>query len=160
MLPFAYTHLSTLFLRAARGKNIELREWQRGTVGHPGGWTYHAKGIWVTFPPPSTSPSTSTTSTSPAKAGERKEDTEPAGPSVTLIGSSNYTTRSYGLDLEVGAMLVTTDEGLQKRWKREEEMLARYTKAVTEEELGTKDRRAGWKVRVAMWIVKILGGAL
>ena len=79
---------------------------------------------------------------------------------MTLIGSSNYTTRSYGLDLEVGALIVTTDEELQRKWKREEEMLGRYTMAVTEEELGTKDRRASWRVRLAMWIVRKVGGAL
>ncbi|KAL9128735.1 MAG: hypothetical protein Q9217_002642 [Psora testacea] len=145
MLPAAYTRLLTLFLQLGRGKSIQLREWQRGIVGQPGGWTYHAKGLWVTFQPP---------------ASAQQKGTDPIGPSVTLIGSSNYTTRSYGLDLEVGAMVVTSDAGLQRKWEREEEMLGKYTKAVTEEELGAKDRKASWRVRVAMWIVKKVGGAL
>ncbi len=139
MLPAAYTHLSLRFLQAARGKNIQLREWQRGVVGQKDGWTYHAKGLWVTLP---------------QEAGIR------AGPSATLIGSSNYTTRSYGLDLEVGAMVVTSDEGLMRKWKTEEEMLAKPSRPVGEEELAGNERRAGWKVRAAMWVVKMVGGAL
>lgn len=141
MLPKAYTHLSLVFLKAARGKPIKLREWQRGIVGQEGGWTYHAKGLWVTLP-----------SSAP--------QTQEQGPSATLIGSSNYTTRSYGLDLEVGAMVVTSDEGLKRKWKREEEMLLEHTRAVGEEDLGRKERKATWRVRVAMWIVGAVGGAL
>lgn len=140
MLPAAYTHLSLRFLQAARGKNIQLREWQRGIVGQQDRWTYHAKGLWVTLPQQGTG--------------------VPVGPSATLIGSSNYTTRSYGLDLEVGAMVVTSDEGLMRKWKREEEMLAKPSRPVREGELAGKERRAGWKVRAAMWIVRLVGGSL
>ncbi|KAL9101335.1 MAG: hypothetical protein Q9163_003403 [Psora crenata] len=143
MLPAAYTRLSTLFLQAAREKSIQLREWQRGIVGRPGGWTYHAKGLWIAF-----------------HSQTQNKEAESTGPSVTLIGSSNYTTRSYGLDLEVGALVVTSDAGLQEKWKQEEEALRKYTKVVTEQELGAKDRRASWRVRLAMWIVNKAGGAL
>lgn len=140
MLPAAYTHLSSTFLRAARGKRIQLREWQRGVVGQADGWTYHAKGLWVTL--------------------ISKSENELVGPSATLIGSSNYTTRSYGLDLEVGAMVVSTDEKLMRKWKREEEKLLKHTKAVSEADLSTEERRASWRVKLAMWIVKFVGGAL
>ena len=137
MLPAAYTHLSLKFLEAARGRKIQLREWQRGIVGQKDGWTYHAKGLWVTLP-----------------------GSNPVGPSATLIGSSNYTTRSYDLDLEIGAMVVTSDEGLMRKWKKEEDILAKPSKQVTEKELAGKDRRASWRVRVAMWIVRVVGGSL
>ena len=139
MLPAAYTHLSSIFLRAARGKPIELREWQRGVVGEPDGWTYHAKGLWVTLP---------------------REQERAVGPSATLIGSSNYTTRSYGLDLEVGALIVTKDEDLMRRWKMEEDTLIGPTDRIDEKELAGKKRRADWKTRIAMRIVKAVGGAL
>lgn len=82
------------------------------------------------------------------------------GPSATVIGSSNYTSRSYGLDLEVGALVVTDDEGLMRKWRREEEGLRKWTREVGETELAGEERRAGWRVRVAMWIVKVVGGAL
>lgn len=139
MLPAAYTHLSLKFLEAARGRRLQLREWQRGIVGQKDGWTYHAKGLWVTLP---------------------GSESKPAGPSATLIGSSNYTTRSYDLDLEVGAMVVTSDEGLMRKWKREVDILAKPSRQTTEEELAGKDRRASWRVRVAMWIVRAVGGSL
>ncbi|KAL9612430.1 MAG: hypothetical protein Q9167_002978 [Letrouitia subvulpina] len=142
LLPAAYTHLSLRFLQAAQGARISLREWKRGVVGQPDGWTYHAKGLWTTFPPSSTA------------------SLQPPGPSATVIGSSNYTTRSYSLDLEVGALVVTSDQGLMHKWRREEEELLRYTTEVNEQDLKVKERRAGWRVKAAMWIVKAVGGAL
>ena len=165
LLPAAYTHLSLRFLQAARGTNIQLREWQRGVVGRQDGWTYHAKGLWVTLPAHAQQMTASNAAPNepPSDLGRSSEDTRansPPGPSVTLIGSSNYTTRSYGLDLEIGAVVVTRDEGLMRRLKGEEELLMSYTTAIEEADLETKERRAGWRVRVAMWLVKVLGGAL
>lgn len=166
LLPAAYTHLSLRFLQAARRKaaDIRLREWKRGVVGEKEGWTYHAKGVWATFPPAAASSSSSPSPPTPSNDGTQTENKDEvkaaAGPSATIIGSSNYTKRSYGLDLEVGALVVTDDEALMRKWKREEEGLRAWTREVGEEELRGKERRAGWRVRVAMWIVKIVGGAL
>ena len=165
LLPAAYTHLSLRFLRAARGRNIQLREWQRGIVGQQDGWTYHAKGLWVTLQAdpqrePASSTSNTTSSSDLITDSDGKDPSAPPGPSVTVIGSSNYTTRSYGLDLEAGAIVVTKDEGLMRKLKREEELLMSYSNLVKEEDLETKERKAGWKVRIAMWLVKVLGGAL
>ena len=165
LLPAAYTHLSLRFLQAARKAkaNVSLREWRRGTVGEPDGWTYHAKGLWVTLlqmpamrHAANQSPGSSADLHMPSVEAVSGE----AGPSATIIGSSNYTKRSYGLDLEVGALVVTSDERLRRKWKKEEERLVERSREVGEEELGSLERRAGWRVRVAMWIVKILGGAL
>lgn len=166
LLPAAYTHLSLRFLQAARGADLQLQEWQRGMVGQPGGWTFHAKGLWITLlnsPVPSSSPSPS--STSPNQPDETSTSTtenspQQPGPAITVIGSSNYTKRSYGLDLEVGAVVVTRDEALMQRWRDEEQALLSQSKPVSEAELGSQDRRAGLKVRLAMLLVKILGGAL
>lgn len=160
LLPAAYTHLSLRFLQAARGANIQLREWQHGMVGQPGGWTFHAKGLWITLlnsPVPS-----SPTSSAPPKQTEPSSTENPSqpGPAITVIGSSNYTKRSYGLDLEVGAVVVTRDEALMLRWREEEEALLAQSRPVSEAELSAQDRRASWKVRLAMLMVKILGGAL
>jgi CDP-diacylglycerol---glycerol-3-phosphate 3-phosphatidyltransferase len=157
MLPTAYTLLSRRFLRnvadTGRKSSIQLKEWRRGTVGEPGGWTYHAKGLWVTLPPPSPSlPS--------LQEREAKKAEEPAGPSITLIGSSNYTKRSYSLDLEIGALVVTGDTGLQKKLKEETEWLQQDAKIATQDDLMKVDRRVGLKVRIAMWLVEKLGVAL
>lgn len=139
MLPAAYTHLAARFLdrvaEAQRTHAIQLKEWRRGTVGQPGGWTYHAKGLWITLP-------------------------NEQYPSLTFIGSSNYTKRSYSLDLEVGALVVTSDEGLKKRLAEETEWLQADASPVSREDFRRTERRVGWNVRLAMWIVEKVGGAL
>lgn len=139
MLPAAYTHLSARFLdrvaEAQRTNSIELKEWRRGTVGQPGGWTYHAKGLWATLP---------------------KEEY----PSLTFVGSSNYTKRSYSLDIEIGALVVTSDQELKRKLGEETEWLQKYSRRVSREDLRRTERRVGWNVRLAMWIVEMVGGAL
>lgn len=139
MLPAAYSLLSRRFLQkvksAGRGDSIILKEWRRGTVGEKDGWTYHAKGLWVTMP---------------------KEE----HPSITLVGSSNYTKRSYSLDLEVNILIVTRNESLQRRLGEEQEWLQEYSKKVELDDFTKTERRVGLHVRVAMWIVTLLGGAL
>lgn len=139
MLPAAYTHLSARFLdrvaEAQRTNSIQLKEWRRGTVGEPGGWTYHAKGFWLIFP---------------------KEE----HPGLTFVGSSNYTKRSYSLDIEVGALVVTDDPELKSKFNAETNWLQEYAKAIDREDLRRTERRVGWNVRLAMWIVEKVGGAL
>ncbi|KAF3482411.1 CDP-diacylglycerol-glycerol-3-phosphate 3-phosphatidyltransferase [Arthroderma uncinatum] len=139
MLPAAYTHLSARFLdrvaEAQRTNSIQLKEWRRGTVNEPDGWTYHAKGLWVTLP-------------------------DEKYPSLTFVGSSNYTKRSYGLDLEVGAVVVTTDNSLKERLGQETEWLQKDSKPISREDLRRVERRVSWNVRLAMWIVERVGGAL
>jgi len=139
LLPDAYTYLAHKFLRAAHahGKDasIILKEWKKGTVGEPGGWTYHAKGLWVTLPGDS-------------------------APSISLVGSSNYTKRSYSLDLEANALIVTRNEGLKKRLGEEKQWLQDYATPVTRDDFAHNDRRVSFKVRAAMWIVRMVGGQL
>lgn len=138
MLPAAYTHLSARFLdrvaKAHASSAIQLKEWRKGTVGTPGGWTYHAKGLWVTLP--------------------REEH-----PSVTFIGSSNYTKRSYSLDLEAGAVVVTNDQDLKRKLGEETERLQENASPVSRDDLRRTERRVGWNVRLSMWIVEKVGGA-
>ncbi|PHH62606.1 hypothetical protein CDD81_6840 [Ophiocordyceps australis] len=139
LLPDAYVLLARRFLRsveaAGRAPDIELKEWRRGTAGQPGGWTYHAKGLWVTLP------------------GQ-------AHPALSVVGSSNYTRRSYSLDLEAGALIVTHNEGLQRRLADEQRWLQEDARRVTMEDFARAERRVGIKVRLAMWMVQLLGGAL
>ncbi|TKA73894.1 hypothetical protein B0A55_03793 [Friedmanniomyces simplex] len=141
MLPAAYTHLSRRFLDAVSSAGlsdqIALKEWRRGTVNTPGGWTYHAKGIWITFP-----------------------GAQQAGPSISLVGSSNYTKRSYSLDLEANTLIVTSNADLQRRLGEEEKWLQEYAKVVTKDDYAKTERRVGLHVRIAMWIVTLVGGAL
>lgn len=139
MLPAAYTLLSRRFLDAVAAaglsSRIALKEWRRGTVNEPGGWTYHAKGLWVTLP------------------GEEH-------PSVSLVGSSNYTKRSYSLDLEANCLIVTRDEGLMRRLGEEERWLQEWAREMTRDDYARTERRVGLHVRIAMAIVTLVGGAL
>ncbi|EEH16639.2 hypothetical protein PABG_06726 [Paracoccidioides brasiliensis Pb03] len=139
MLPAAYTHLSARFLdcvaEAQRANSIQWKEWRRGTVGESGGWSYHAKGLWVTLP------------------GEQQ-------PSITFVGSSNFTKRSYGLDLEVGAIVVTSNEALKQRLAEETEWLQKDASVMSRDDLRKEERRVRWNVRLAIWIVEKVGGAL
>ncbi|KAK4501888.1 hypothetical protein PRZ48_007697 [Zasmidium cellare] len=139
LLPAAYTLLSRRFLDAVSARNlssaITLKEWRRGTVNTPGGWTYHAKGIWVTLP-------------------------NDAHPSISLIGSSNYTKRSYSLDLEANTLIVTRNTDLQRRLGEEEKWLQEYATPMTRDDYARTERRVGLHVRIAMWIVTLVGGAL
>jgi CDP-diacylglycerol--glycerol-3-phosphate 3-phosphatidyltransferase len=149
MLPAAYTLLSRRFLRtvaqAGKEETIRLKEWRKGTVGEPGGMTYHAKGLWVTLPE--------------QEQGAGPEIEEP-GPSITVVGSSNYTKRSYSLDLEIGAVVVTADPNLKARLRQETQNLEADAAVVTQDDLARIERRVGLKVRLALWLVEALGGAL
>ena len=104
-------------------------------MGEKEGWTYHAKGLWVSL------------------NGEQE-------PSISVVGSSNYTKRSYGLDLEIGTVIVTSDGGLKQRLREERDGLQEYATKVGVDEFIKTERRVGIKVRIAMWIVGLVGGAL
>lgn len=97
-LPEAYLLFAKRFLEQVKklGKEtlITVYEWQNGVVNTPGGWTYHAKGLWLTVP----------------------EEDEP---SITVIGSSNYTKRAYSCDLESNAIIITKDPELKRQMKQE-----------------------------------------
>ncbi|KAF4998251.1 hypothetical protein FGRMN_3300 [Fusarium graminum] len=139
LLPDAYTLLARRFVHRVhhegRDADITLKEWRYGVVGQPGGWTYHAKGLWVTMP------------------GDKH-------PAMSIIGSSNYTKRSYSHDLEAGALIVTRDEGLKARLGEEQLWLQEHATKATRDDFARTERRVGLKVRVAMWIVSLVGGAL
>lgn len=139
LLPAAYTHLSRKFLSAigdaGLSSRISLKEWRLGTVNEPGGWSYHAKGLWVTLPHDNM-------------------------PSMTVVGSSNYTKRSYTLDLESNALIVTRNKDLMQRLAQEESWLQKHAKMVDEHEYEKTERRVGIHVRIAMWLVTALIGAL
>lgn len=83
-IPEGYTLLEQRFMRAVRAaersSDVRLHEWHRA------GWTYHAKGIWVSPSP-----------------------TEP--PVLTLFGSTNLNSRSAHIDTELSfIMVVPSDE--------------------------------------------------
>lgn len=85
---------------------------------------------------------------------------EARGPAISIVGSSNYTKRSYSLDLEANMVLVTRNEGLMKRLGEEEKWLQEWAQVVSKGTFEKTERRVGLHVRIAMWIVTAVGGAL
>lgn len=81
-------------------------------------------------------------------------------PSITLVGSSNYTKRSYSLDLEVNVLIVTEDDGLKKQLGEEVEWLQKDSRKVDMQDFERTERRVSLKVRLALWLVGALGGQL
>lgn len=116
-IPEAYLLIAKKFLEEIqrRGKEnlIHLFEWKKGIVNTIGGWSYHAKGLWITVP----------------------EENEP---SITVIGSSNYTKRAYSLDLESNAIIITKDEDLKHQMKAEIENLMTFAEPLTLEDFKPK----------------------
>lgn len=89
LIPHYYSILAWKYLhKILPSNNIKVREWRRGVVNQPGGWSYHAKGLWA--------------------FARNTKGAEPI-PMITYIGSSNFTRRSYKHDLECGAFLSVPD---------------------------------------------------
>ncbi|KAK9382637.1 uncharacterized protein V2V93DRAFT_365653 [Kockiozyma suomiensis] len=135
-LPPAYTALAHDFVKdvASRKKSsaIKLLEWQNGVLNQPGGWTYHAKGIWITPPAEST-------------------------PCITVIGSSNFTRRSHTMDLESNGIIVTVDEVLRQNMAIETTNLKKFTRVMEEIDFHAENRKVGAGVKMAL---AVLGLAL
>ncbi|KAI8098751.1 uncharacterized protein BX664DRAFT_319510 [Halteromyces radiatus] len=128
-LPPAYTHIERQFYRqvvkVGKEKLITIEEYKRP------GWTYHAKGLWVSF--------------------ARK-----TWPSLTMVGSPNFGHRSSQRDLEAQALVVTENKPLQQALFKEVDMLHQYSEPVSKETFQQQDRRVPYGVRVATSIVKTM----
>lgn len=107
LIPEGYTLLERRFWADAERKGragdggITLKEWRKE------GWTYHAKGLWV-------SPQSEAGSRPPASAEPAAEAGGDAGPFLSFIGSSNLSTRSLNLDTEMSLFLGTRNASLRK----------------------------------------------
>lgn len=97
-LPEAYFFLLKCFLEKIlhhkKENFISVFQWKKGIIGYQNGWSYHAKGIWIS-------------------------SSDVDNPSITVIGSSNYTRRSYHCDLECNALVITFSEQLKSKLKNE-----------------------------------------
>ncbi|KAI0062368.1 CDP-diacylglycerol-glycerol-3-phosphate 3-phosphatidyltransferase [Artomyces pyxidatus] len=109
-IPEAYTLLEQRFMKAvhaarrewndynsrtASGTKVQLREWRKE------GWTYHAKGIWLSPTPESS-------------------------PILTLFGSTNLNSRSSHLDTELSFTMVTSSPSLREKLEKEVQGLTSY----------------------------------
>ncbi|KAG4304365.1 hypothetical protein PORY_002340 [Pneumocystis oryctolagi] len=137
MIPSAYAFLAQRFLinvyKANKQNNIHLEEWRNGCVGH-GGWSYHAKGLWI------------------MPSHEKK--TETCKPCITFIGSSNFSHRSQTLDLEATALVITFDTDLQKLLRDEINHLRKHSKQIDINTFSSSNRRTGWFVKLCVWVLR------
>ena len=138
-LPDAYIILARRFLQRVFNEGmsnaIKMEEWRHVPRGEKlDGWTYHAKGIWITSP----------------------GDTMPV---LTLIGSSNFTRRSDRLDLESTCVVVTTDPTLQSRLADEVDHLRSFAHETSIEKLNAQLKEGGWRRSLAVraWVACVAG---
>lgn len=144
LIPDAYTLLETRFhrdlVRSGRewdeGKagGVELAEWMKE------GWTYHAKGIWL------------------SPKDQANEKPQPPRPYLTFIGSSNLSTRSLNLDVELSFLMMTSSNTLRKAMSNEVQNVRENSKAVGPETWKQPDRTVGLttKVLVALGVEGML----
>ncbi|KAL8279179.1 hypothetical protein RQP46_008435 [Phenoliferia psychrophenolica] len=153
-IPPAYTHLQKEFhdeaVRQAtsrkRESHIEIREWKRE------GWTYHAKGIWLTPSLASTTrtPHESSPFSDPNERDEEIKLNHPLAPYLTLIGSSNYGRRSAERDLEANVLLTTYSAELRADLQDEILGIRQYAVDLVDDQLFARsERRVPWGVKVA-----------
>ncbi|XP_014248219.1 CDP-diacylglycerol--glycerol-3-phosphate 3-phosphatidyltransferase, mitochondrial [Cimex lectularius] len=119
-IPGAYTGLALRFLNIV-SNNDQNHRISMCEYRRPD-WTYHAKGLWYTL---------------------RDEHL----PSLTLIGSSNFGSRSVRRDIENQIAIVTENQGLKARLKEEEESLKSFTTPFTIE-VGLEPNR-----KPALWVL-------
>jgi len=71
-------------------------------------------------------------------------------PSITLIGSSNYTRRSYSLDIEMNALVITRSEQMKEALRKEVQNLEGFTTIPKKLEDFKED--VGWRVKFLVWL--------
>ncbi|KAL7010185.1 CDP-diacylglycerol--glycerol-3-phosphate 3-phosphatidyltransferase [Cystobasidiomycetes sp. EMM_F5] len=112
-IPPAYTYLERLFWEEVKKQNkadsLNLLEWRRS------GWTYHAKGIWLS-------------------RGSQS-------PFLTSIGSSNYGYRSATRDIEINLVIQTSSQDLQKALQAEVESIVEHAVDKVDDELFERPER-------------------
>ncbi|CAM9196400.1 unnamed protein product, partial [Lampetra fluviatilis] len=87
------------------------------------GWTFHAKGLWVTLP-------------------------HHDAPSLSLVGSTNFGRRSAERDLEAQLCIATTSPSLRQQLRHEERCLLGWSSAVSAESLSAQTRGVRLWVRL------------
>lgn len=117
VVPAAYGVMEHRLLSrlSARREGVTLREFNRP------GWQFHAKGLWL-WPP----------------GGDAA-----AGPTATVIGSSNYGMRSARRDVEAQLAVVTWHAGLRAALQREWDDLAARAPPVALPQLAARAHGVG-----------------
>lgn len=167
LIPEGYTLLESRFYADAARKGrvgprgVRLQEWERE------GWTYHAKGMWVTEGEPeplgsvSGSPPGEPSTGLAGVAADEAADVaagvagnaivggeKGADPFLTFIGSSNLSTRSLKLDTELSLLLATSNSDLRAALGHELRALRAHAHDVGPATWATKERHVSLASRV------------
>ncbi|EGG17064.1 phosphatidylglycerophosphate synthase 1 [Cavenderia fasciculata] len=128
-VPDCYAIIEKRFLdlvkRTGNEQRIKVEEYIRN------GWTYHAKGLWIT------------------------SQDQTSVPSITLIGSPNFGSRSVEKDLEAQMIIMTEDVELQQKMEGERAYLWESTQVA--------DDKLFEERKISLWvqcIVYLFGGYL
>ncbi|KAI8869540.1 hypothetical protein GQ42DRAFT_104619, partial [Ramicandelaber brevisporus] len=114
-IPTAYSLFLKTFMKRIRRSNRDadftVSEYKRD------GWTFHGKGLWLY-------------ANQCDNGGDTKDE-----PEMTIIGSSNYGTRSYERDTEMQAIVITSNTDLRRQLATEVKDLMAHSSRATLEEL-------------------------
>nr|CAG4641823.1 EOG090X08SX [Eurycercus lamellatus] len=126
-IPAAYTLLAYQFYRRLldRAHDARIRLWEYRRQG----WTFHAKGLWISF----------------TSSGDPR-------PCFTLIGSPNFGYRSVYRDLETQLAIVTTNSSLRDQLDRERRNLFQPVELVNESTFDRPERKVPLWVR---FVIKV-----
>lgn len=125
MVPWAYDTVLLEWMRnLPQHSDIEVFEYVRDR------WTFHAKGLWIEMP--------LYASTNNGIAEEQKENPSTSHRGArkaffTLVGSSNFGTRSMARDLETQVAIFSTNETLGEALRKEREYIFQDAPKVTKE---------------------------
>ena len=120
-----------------------------------GGWTFHAKGVWLWAPEAVARDEASCKS---ASEGEGSAGSDGGGgrrrrsghdPFATLVGSSNLSERSAHRDLEVCAWMVATAPHVQRQLGDEQAQLRAWAEDAGDEAV----RPVPWAARLGAWLL-------
>lgn len=99
-IPSAYSYLENMFMKDVRKSNkrdqITIGQWRRA------GWTYHAKGVWLT---------------QVLETGSKEHELTQEECILTTIGSSNYGRRSAERDLECNLLMILNERPSKPKMK-------------------------------------------
>lgn len=126
-IPDLYTAIGKQFYEIVEQKDnidrITMFEFQKRD------WTFHGKGIWITFP------------------GEIL-------PQLTVVGSSNFGARSESRDLESQIIIVTDNFELRKQLYREQRQLFDYGSLFTRTVFLEPERKVSFWINGLAWLLK------
>lgn len=127
MIPFLYRVYEINLLKSLKAKNLANPKIFEYFRGE---WTFHTKGLWLY---------------------EANEET----PSLTIIGSSNYSQRSYARDNEIQLYIYSKCPKLKEKLHNENERQFKQASKIEINDIrNDKEVKIKWRHHFFFWILK------